>query len=33
LANLDAHYTTMMARGAVQQTIGIESQIGYELPA
>jgi len=33
LANLDAHYTTMMARAAVQRTIGIESQIGYELPA
>jgi glutathione S-transferase len=31
--NLDAHYARMMDRGAVQQTIRIESAIGYELPA
>jgi glutathione S-transferase len=31
--NLDAHYARMMARPAVQQTIRIESAIGYELPA
>jgi glutathione S-transferase len=31
-ANLDAHYTRMMARPAVQKTIAIESAIGYELP-
>jgi glutathione S-transferase len=33
LANLDAHYTLMMARPAVQRTIEVESCIGYELPA
>jgi glutathione S-transferase len=31
--NLTAHYTRMMARPAVQQTIAIEAAIGYELPA
>lgn len=31
--NLDAHYVRMMARPAVQKTIGIETAIGYELPA
>ena len=31
--NLDAHYARMMARSAVQRTIRIESEIGYELPA
>jgi glutathione S-transferase len=31
--NLTAHYARMMARPAVQRTIGIESRIGYELPA
>jgi len=31
--NLDAHYARMMDRPAVQQTIRIESAIGYELPA
>jgi glutathione S-transferase len=31
--NLTAHYARMMARPAVQQTIAIESAIGYELPA
>jgi glutathione S-transferase len=31
--NLDAHYTRMMARPAVQRTIQVESAIGYELPA
>ena len=31
--NLDAHYARMMARPAVQTTIGIESAIGYHLPA
>lgn len=31
--NLDAHYQRMMARPAVQKTIGIEAAIGYELPA
>jgi glutathione S-transferase len=31
--NLTAHYQRMMARPAVQQTIEIESAIGYELPA
>jgi glutathione S-transferase len=33
LANLDAHHEAMMARPAVQRTIGIESRIGYELPS
>jgi glutathione S-transferase len=33
LANLDAHYTAMMARPAVRRTIEIESRIGYELPS
>ena len=31
--NLAAHYERMMARPAVKKTIGIESAIGYELPA
>jgi glutathione S-transferase len=31
--NLTAHYARMMARPAVQQTIEVESKIGYELPA
>lgn len=31
--NLDAHYARMMARPAVQKTIGIEAAIGYHLPA
>jgi len=31
--NLNAHYARMMARPAVQKTIGIEAAIGYELPA
>jgi glutathione S-transferase len=31
--NLDAHYQRMMARPAVQRTIEVESEIGYELPA
>lgn len=31
--NLDAHYARMMARPAVQTTIGIESALGYHLPA
>jgi glutathione S-transferase len=31
--NLEAHHARMMARPAVQQTIGIETKIGYELPA
>jgi glutathione S-transferase len=31
--NLSAHYDRMMARPAVQRTIGIESAIGYALPA
>ena len=31
--NLDAHYTRMMARPAVQRTIAAESAVGYELPA
>jgi glutathione S-transferase len=31
--NLDAHYTRMMARPAVQKTIEIEAAMGYELPA
>ena len=30
---LEAHYARMMARPAVQQTIQIESAIGYALPA
>lgn len=30
--NLDAHYAHMMARPAVQKTIGIESALGYHLP-
>lgn len=29
---LDAHYARMMARPAVQQTIEIESRVGYNLP-
>lgn len=32
LPNLVAHHDRMMARPAVQRTIEIESQIGYELP-
>ncbi len=32
-ANLERHYERMMARHAVQKTIGIESAIGYQLPA
>jgi glutathione S-transferase len=32
LPNLAAHHDRMMARPAVQQTIDIESAIGYELP-
>ena len=32
LPNLEAHYARMMARPAVQRTIAIESEIGYELP-
>lgn len=31
--NIEAHYTRMMARPAVQRTIEIEKKIGYELPA
>ena len=31
--NLTAHYQRMMARPAVQQTIEVETAIGYELPA
>ena len=31
--NLDAHYARMMARPAVQNTIEIETAVGYELPA
>jgi len=31
--NLDAHYTRMMARPAVQRTIAAETAVGYELPA
>jgi glutathione S-transferase len=31
--NLDAHYSRMMSRPAVQRTIEVESAIGYELPA
>jgi glutathione S-transferase len=31
--NLDAHYARMMARPAVQKTIGIEAALGYHLPA
>ena len=31
--NLDAHYARMMARPAVQQTIAVETAVGYELPA
>jgi glutathione S-transferase len=31
--NLNAHYTRMVARPAVQRTIAIEAAIGYELPA
>jgi glutathione S-transferase len=30
---LDDHYQRMMARPAVQKTIEIETQVGYELPA
>lgn len=30
--NLEAHYARMMARPAVQRTIGIETKIGYDLP-
>ena len=32
LSNLAAHHERMMARPAVQKTIRIESEIGYELP-
>jgi glutathione S-transferase len=31
--NIEAHYTRMMARPAVNKTIEVESKIGYELPA
>ena len=31
--NLDAHYTRMMARPAVERTIAAETAVGYELPA
>jgi len=31
--NLDAHYSRMMARPAVQRTIEAEAAVGYELPA
>ena len=31
--NLTAHHARMMARPAVQKTIEIESEVGYELPA
>jgi glutathione S-transferase len=31
--DLDAHYTRMMARPAVQKTIEVETAVGYELPA
>ncbi len=31
--NIEAHYARMMARPAVQQTIEIETQIGYDPPA
>jgi glutathione S-transferase len=31
--HLEAHHARMMARPAVQRTIGIETKIGYELPA
>jgi len=31
--NLAAHYDRMMARPAVQRTIGVESAIGYDLPS
>jgi glutathione S-transferase len=31
--NLTAHYQRMMARPAVQRTIEVESNLGYELPA
>jgi len=30
--NLEAHYTRMMARPAVQRTIEVEQAIGYDLP-
>jgi glutathione S-transferase len=30
--NLEAHYDLMMARPAVQRTLEIERQIGYQLP-
>ncbi len=33
LPNLEAHYERMMARPAVQRTIAIETELGYELPA
>jgi len=33
LVRLQAHYTRMMARPAVQRTIADETAIGYELPA
>ncbi len=33
LPNLAAHHERMMARDAVRKTIGIETAIGYELPA
>lgn len=32
-SNLEAHHDRMMARAAVRKTIGIETAIGYELPA
>jgi glutathione S-transferase len=33
LRRLDGLYARMMARTAVQQTIAVESRVGYELPA
>ena len=33
LRHMDAHYARMMARPAVQRTIEIEREIGYELPS
>ncbi|WP_163160604.1 hypothetical protein [Bradyrhizobium uaiense] len=31
--HLTAHYERMLARPAVQKTIEVESDVGYELPA
>ncbi len=33
LRRLESFYQSMMARAAVQQTLAVESQIGYQLPA